>query len=130
MAKSWMLTQKAAAMSGKAFENTVALKNDAWTSAQPGALTVIQTRIPKTTTVLTSATNVERRTVGWRPRTRGGPPDGPMLIRSPESSGPTRLNIDVVGRSLRPEDRGVCLVGEPFLRGCLLHILRCRRSTQ
>src|SRR5664279_3346717 len=95
IAKSWMLSQKAATMSGKALVKTVALKNETWTSAQPGALTVIQTRIPKTTTVLTSATSVDRTAVRGRPRARSGPPGGPTASMPLVSSGPPRCDIGV-----------------------------------
>src|SRR5664279_5727187 len=128
IAKSWMLSQNAATMSGKAFVKTVALKNETWTSAQPGAFTVIHTRIPKTTTVLTSATSVDRRAVRGRPRARSGPPGGPTASMPPVSSGPPRSDIrggDAV--RLRPEDRGRRLVGEPLLRDLVQAAVRLHR---
>ena len=48
-------------------------RKDAWTSGQPGALTTIQPRTVKTTTVLTSAIALDRTARRSNPPRREGP---------------------------------------------------------
>src|SRR6476620_4638027 len=67
---SWMFTTKAFRRPGRDSQKTWALKNDAWTSGQPGAWTTTQPTSPKTATVLTIAIALERTARGSGPRRR------------------------------------------------------------
>ena len=61
---SWTLTQNARTMSGHESAKTCPLKNDSWTSGQPGALTTIRPSTVKNTIVLTAAIRFARRVLG------------------------------------------------------------------
>src|SRR4029078_2898475 len=67
---SWMFTTNAFRRPGRDAQKTSALKKDAWTSGQPGALTTTQPTSPKTTTVLTIAIALDRTARGSGPRRR------------------------------------------------------------
>src|SRR5262245_53275326 len=72
MRKSWMLIRNASSSPGRVSQNTWALRNEVWTSDQPGALTTIQIRPPKTTPQLAIAIRLERMARGSGPRRRAG----------------------------------------------------------
>ena len=82
-------------MKPKARAKISPLRNDSWTAGQPGALTTIQPRATKKTTVLTSAIAVERSAPPSRAR-RAARPDRRCVV-SPRSSGPplraTRMEL-------------------------------------
>src|SRR6188508_258110 len=65
---SWMFTTKAESSPGSDSQKIWALKNEAWTFGQPGALTTTQPTSPKTTTELTIAIALERTARGSGPR--------------------------------------------------------------
>ena len=58
------LTQNARTMSGHESAKTLPLKNDRWTSGQPGAFTTMRPSTVKKTIVLTAAMTADRRELG------------------------------------------------------------------
>ena len=87
-----MLTQKARMIFGADAAKTSALRNDSWTAGQPGEFTTIQPTTTQKTTVLTSATRVERSADGSP--ARRGPRDPRKPGRPPVSSGPPMRPVD------------------------------------